>query len=360
MDTKIMEAGYITMLSLLVSMVITPVLMRVANRIGWVDKPNSRKVHSKPVPVIGGAVIFVSMMLTLFMTQLLIPMVKEYGIMMGGIMVIFLTGVWDDRMDISPRIRLLIQFACAYGVTASGIRVTSLHGLFGIEDIPLFWQYILTVMVIAGVTNAFNLMDGIDGLAGGLALINMLILALLAYLSGKAELMILLMAASGSLVIFLFNNFHPARMFMGDGGSLMFGFIMSCAGIVLIEGSGGTTRVSKDIVLLLVSVILVVPVFDSLRVYAGRIMRGGSPFRADKTHLHHLFLLLGLNHGRAAIFIYGMELTFIVAGFLLKQVFPFSLALIFIVSVFLLFCQLLEINRNVDKWLQQIRKIEND
>ena len=141
MNAYIAEMLYVTILSLLLAMLFVPLLIRISIRIGWVDKPNHRKLHVKPVPVIGGILVFISFMMALTMTSSLKPILQEYGVLLSALTVIFVMGVLDDRMDINAKLRLMIQLACAYGVAASGIRLTSLHGVFGIGDLPICTHY---------------------------------------------------------------------------------------------------------------------------------------------------------------------------------------------------------------------------
>jgi UDP-GlcNAc:undecaprenyl-phosphate GlcNAc-1-phosphate transferase len=253
----------------------------------------------------------------------------------------------------------MLQFLCAVALAASGIRLTSLYGMFGIHEINIYWQYILTVMIIAGVTNAFNLMDGIDGLAGGLAFINLIILSIISFVLKQYSIFVLLMALSGAIIAFLKNNINPAKIFMGDGGSLFLGFLMPSVGILLIEKAAIIKTIEVTNVVLLVSAILIVPVFDSLRVYMWRVQRGESPFKADKTHLHHLFLTLGLNHKRTSFFIYGLELIILIVGLFLQKYAGISLGILIIIALFIFITQLLQLNYGVDKWSKVIRKMES-
>jgi UDP-GlcNAc:undecaprenyl-phosphate GlcNAc-1-phosphate transferase len=252
-----------------------------------------------------------------------------------------------------------VQGLCAWAVAASGIRLTSLYGMFGFEDLNIYWQYGLTIVIITGVTNAFNLMDGIDGLAGGLALINIIILSVLSILLGQTTLFVMLIAIAGALLGFLKNNINPAKIFMGDGGSLTLGFLMASVGILLIESTRIVHAVNINYVVLLVSTILIIPVFDSLRVYVSRVQRGNSPFKADKTHLHHLFLIFGLKHKWAALYILGLELIILFVGFLLGQFTTVSMSIVAVVLLFLFVCQLLLLNKGVNKWQKVISEMES-
>ena len=359
MSQIIIEAEIVGMCALVIAMMLIPLIVKYSEKLGLMDKPNHRKVHAKPIPVIGGISIVISSGLSLLLSKTALQLLVQFPVLLSGSVLLFIIGVWDDRKNVRPIYRLALQLLCASAIAASGIRLTSMYGLFGMDELTIFWQYAITILIITGVTNAFNLMDGIDGLAGGIAFINLLILAALSWMLNQYEVFILLVAISGALVAFLKNNIHPARIFMGDGGSLMLGFLMSSIGILLIESGKSSTVIDISYVVLIVSTILVIPVFDSLRVYAGRIKRGESPFKADKTHLHHLFLILGLNHKRAAFFIYGLEIVILTLGFVLHQFVTISLSIVVIVALFLFVCQLLLLNSGVEKWTKIIRKMEN-
>jgi UDP-GlcNAc:undecaprenyl-phosphate/decaprenyl-phosphate GlcNAc-1-phosphate transferase len=359
MQQFIFEACITFFTALIISLMIIPVLSRYSVWLGLVDKPNYRKVHKSPVPVTGGLAIVIAGSLALLLAKSSLQLLMEYPVLLGSALFIFLVGLWDDRKNIQPVSRLLLQFLCAAAIAGSGIRLTSLYGILGVEQLPLVWQYALTILIITGVANAFNLMDGIDGLAGGLALLNLGVMSVLSFLLNLFPLFVFMVTLMGALLGFLRNNFHPARIFMGDGGSLMLGFIMPVAGILFIEKSSQTGILPVSFVILLVSVMLVIPVFDSLRVYAGRMKRGDSPFSADKTHLHHLFLLFGLNHKWTASIIFGLEIILIILGIFLHKMVPFSLCLLLIVSIFLLVCQVLQLNSGVERWTREIRKMES-
>lgn len=359
MNQIIIEAAIVGMSGLVIAMMLIPLIAKYSEQLGLMDKPNHRKVHAKPIPVIGGISIVISTGLSLLLSKTALQLLVQFPVLISGSVLLFVIGVWDDRKNVRPIYRLTLQLLCASAIAASGIRLTSMYGLFGMDELTMFWQYAITILIITGVTNAFNLMDGIDGLAGGIAFINLLILGALSWMLGQYEVFILLVAISGALIAFLKNNIHPARVFMGDGGSLMLGFLMSSIGILLIESGKTSSVINISYVVLIVSTILVIPVFDSLRVYAGRIKRGESPFKADKTHLHHLFLILGLNHKRAAFFIYGLEIVILSLGFVLHQFVTISLSIVVIVALFLFVCQLLLLNSGVEKWTKIIRKMEN-
>lgn len=359
MNTELKQAALAGSLALIISLILVPIFVRMSHRWGWMDKPGGRKVHAKPIPVIGGMVIFLSVTASLLITGHAPTLFTDYPYLTIGSVLLFATGFLDDRINIRPRYRLLIQLGMATMLAVSGNRISTLHGLFGWEEIPVYMQYLLTIVIITGVTNAFNLIDGIDGLAGGLAAINLLILSVISFYLGEYSLFLLFATLTGALIVFLKNNIHPARIFMGDAGSLLFGFLMSATGIYLIEESRLTSPAHSETIVVLVCAILLVPVFDSLRVYIWRMRRGESPFKADNTHLHHLMLLLNPNPKKVAFWIYTIELLIIVFGLVIHQFASISISILFLVLFFLLIAQLLQLNFGVHRWTRKIREMGN-
>ncbi|MBT1701914.1 glycosyltransferase family 4 protein [Chryseosolibacter indicus] len=332
--------------ALIFSYIIIPLLKKIAARTGWLDKPNARKIHHTPIPLIGGIAIGIATTLACissyrFMSdnQLKLPLLT-------GALIMLFVGAIDDRFNIKPVYRLFIQATCAYNVAASGIRIDSLYGILGINEIPLLSQYVLTIILITGVVNAFNLMDGIDGLFGILAIIGFSILSYISFKVNYREQVILFMAIVGSLVAFLrFNFSNKQKIFMGDAGSLFLGFVLITSAINLLNTAETSTSIDKTKVLLLVASIFLVPVLDSLRVYLGRIKKGISPFQADKTHLHHLLLFLGVTHKQAALIIalFVISITLILAT--LIEFLPLTITILVAVMIFAIITGALILNK---------------
>jgi UDP-GlcNAc:undecaprenyl-phosphate GlcNAc-1-phosphate transferase len=359
MKQLLLDSAITSIAALVFALILIPLLAKISRPLGLIDKPGHRKIHAKPVPLVGGLSIVLSTGMASLLTQSGLALFTTHGVLVSACLVLFAIGVWDDRNNLKPIYRLAVQAVCAWAMAASGIRLTSLYGMFGFEGLNIYWQYGLTIVIITGVTNAFNLMDGIDGLAGGLALINITILSILSILLGQTALFVLLLGIGGALIGFLNYNVSKTKVFMGDGGSLTLGFLMASVGILLIESTRVVHTVNINYVVLLVSTILIIPVFDSLRVYVSRVQRGNSPFKADKTHLHHLFLIFGVKHKWAALYILGLEVIILVLGFLLGQFTTVSMSIIVVVALFLFVCQLLLLNKGVDKWKRLISEMES-
>ena len=325
------------------------------------DKPNARKVHQKPISRLGGVAIFFSALSGIIISRTGWQAIMLWPVLFSSVGLLFLIGVWDDLKEISARLRFIIQICLAAAMALMGVRLTSLYGILGIQTLGVAWQYIVTIVIIVGTTNAFNLIDGVDGLAGGLSLIGVLVLGALAWQLKLYPLIMIMASFAGALIGFLRNNFSPAKIFMGDGGSLMLGFLLSATGILLIEKA----RMAPDLIApskcaLLVTAILVIPVFDTMRVFASRIRKGISPFKADKNHIHHLFLIAGLDHRKTAIFLYFFELLLIGLALLISDSTGVSVAIVIMVGLFHIITEILRINQGMEQWLLVIRKMERE
>jgi len=339
--------------------VMMPFLRKTARKIQLVDKPNFRKVHTIPVPLIGGIAIALATSFSLLTSYRFVNGSPEPFIMLGASIVLLITGVLDDKMDIRAIYKFIIQLGCAYFIAASGIRITTMYGIFGINTLPVLLQYFLTMIVIAGVVNAFNLMDGIDGLAGSLATIGFIVLAVLSYIMGDNQLTVMYTAFVGSLIGFLRFNLGKNKIFMGDGGSLFLGFILVVSGLKMLKPVYSLQHINPDSILMIIVGIFLLPVLDSLRVYRGRIKNGDSPFKADKNHIHHLFLLLGFNHKSTSLAISISTVCILVLTLVLSMFFRMTTVLLIVVLAFTVMMNILNTNKSLHIWMQKIRDMEN-
>lgn len=344
--------------SFLTALMLIPVLRKMAYYVQLVDKPNHRKLHQQAIPVMGGIAVFISVALVMQRTlQVEFATFTNSNLFMGG-SILLLTGIIDDHQDISAILKLCIQLILAHFVFMEGIRIETLHGLFGIYAIPLWVQYVLTVMAITGVINAYNLMDGVDGLVGGLALIGLGIYTILSVMSNQYQLTLFFLAIMGSLVAFLgFNLSKTKKIFLGDAGSMVIGYVMVVSGIRLVQVAGDTD-LNTYFVTSVVAVMLI-PVFDTIRVFRKRIKEGKSPFRADKTHLHHLVLSLGLKHKMVTLFIVCFAAMLIVIGFCCYQMISLTFAVLIMYFVFYGITGLLSFHHNLLRWRANIQRMEN-
>jgi len=344
-------------LALVLTLIFIPIIKIIAVKVKLVDKPNYRKVHSTPVPLVGGISITFSVILLLLISGDRLPFLMEYLPIITSGLVLLIVGVIDDKNDVSAKYKLAIQLLLSLLIAFSGIRISSLYGLFGIYEIAVWAQYVLTIIVITGVVNAFNLMDGVDGLVGGLSLLGftMFLLASLFfddYFLGKISVIFI-----GAIIGFLRFNLSKKKIFMGDAGSLFLGFILVTLGIKFMEEQGSAQNEYAYGFLLLVS-FFSIPVLDSLRVYLGRIKQGNSPFRADKSHLHHLLLTAGLTHKKVAVAVVSCSMIFFFIGFGLISYQSTSLIIMVILIVFWAILRLLLMVNSLHQWRATLKGLE--
>lgn len=311
-DFKISLLGYVT--AFVLTLIFIPPVISMVRRYKLFDKPNARKAHKQPIPTFGGISIFVGTILSLMIWF-------NFGSSLSTItfflsMIVLLgVGIMDDLKDMPASYKLVIEIGLVTMLAISGIRITSFGGLFGINELPLISQYVVTVLAVVGITNAINLIDGIDGLAGGLGFMSLVTLGLFLSLSGDYNYALIAFAWAGALLAFLYYNFNPAKIFMGDTGSLVLGFVIAVLCVQLMKVNAQLARPVVPYVQVFALGIVLIPVFDTLRVFGTRIWHGRSPFSPDKTHIHHLVTNQGYSHS------FAKWLICIIHGFLLFQVF---------------------------------------
>lgn len=269
----------------------TPVAGWIATRTDIVDRPSARKAHLQPIPLLGGAAMYiaVTLALLLFGDRFYIP--QLVGIFVGATLVSFL-GIWDDRQTVSPLLKLAGQTLAALTLIATGVRVDLFSGTALDVAITLVW--------VVGITNALNLLDNMDGLSGGIAAIAAGFFLLLAALNGQFLVGSLAAALLGACIGFLRYNFNPARIFMGDAGSLFLGFVLSAVGVKL-RFPGNSYTVTWMIPVL----VLGIPVFDTTLVVISRLRRGLNPFTSAGTdHISHRLVAGGWTHREAVLALY--------------------------------------------------------
>jgi len=301
------------------SMIIMPPLIRIIYRFKLFDVPDKRKEHMNPIPTMGGIASVIGMSIACIFWFRFIKDIFTISFFFSTA-VLFAIGMMDDLKNLPARYKFAIQIAVALLIAFSGVRITSFSGLFGINELPLSAQYTFTILAITGITNAFNLIDGIDGLAGGLGFMSLLILGIFLTLSGDANNAVIAFALGGGLLGFLYYNFNPAKIFMGDTGSLVLGFVISVLCLRLIQLNTGIEQPVLPHAPIFTLSVVMIPVFDTLRVFTLRIWNGRSPFSPDKNHIHHLLTNNGWNHNFAAKLLCGVHAIVLVLGYFLKDV----------------------------------------
>ena len=311
-DYKLALLCFVT--AFVVTLITIPPIISLIKRYKLYDVPDARKEHLSPIPTMGGIAIIAGMMTTLFLWFPFNSELAEISFFFSIIVLLGL-GIMDDLKDLSAKYKFVIELGLATLIALSGIRITSFDGLFGINELTLTAQYSITILAITGITNAFNLIDGIDGLAGGLGFMTLVTLGIFLTISGDANTALIAFALAGGIFAFLYFNFNPARIFMGDTGSLVLGFVIAvlCIRLMQVNIFAASPVLSHAPVFVLA--IVLIPVFDTLRVFTLRIWKGKSPFAADKTHIHHLLTNRGFSHGFAA------KLICFLHGFVLFEVY---------------------------------------
>lgn len=327
---KFQIAALIT--SLTVALLMFPLVIKYLHHWQLTDKPGRRKIHKAEKPSFGGAPIFISF---IFASLVWINLTEWQYIkyMLLAQIVIILFGLRDDLAPLKPIHKLIGQvLAASVIVFLFELRIVSLFGFMGVNDIPSIISYLVTFVVIIAVTNSFNLIDGIDGLAGTVAGIVFLTLGIWFYLIDDKIFSIISFALLGGLLGFLVFNWQPSKIFMGDTGSLFIGITLS---IFVIRFMSANELLPEESPYKFMNTIaaalcfLMPPVVDTLRVIIIRLLRGHSPFRPDKSHIHHVFIRLGLPHHKATLIIATVQVLFISLAVLLN-----SLADLYAVPIF--------------------------
>lgn len=304
------------------------------------DRPDgNRKIHKNVVPNLGGVAIFLAYII---ITSLLIKTqdFQQWNYVVSASFILFILGVKDDIVSLAPAQKLLAQLgASIITVILADIRLKSLHGLIGIYELPYWISVAFTIVGCVFVTNAFNLIDGIDGLAGTITVLCTGIIGISLAVLGNDAAALMAFTLLGAVIGFLRHNISPASIFMGDSGSLFIGYTISVLAILLINNYQPTSilglfvHTEKSALLVTLS-ILVIPVFDSFRVFIARIAKGHHPFKADRTHLHHFLLDSGFSHSRTVMILATANLLVVSVALLVQDLNPnLGLGILIAVSI---------------------------
>ncbi len=319
-----------------ITLFVLPKFSHIASALGLVDQPGRRKVHTSPRPLVGGLAMSLGVAIgCLLVMPLTLISGHAGGSMRGfyaGLVILVLVGFFDDFQEVHHRLKFLVQIIAAVMVVYfSRVSLTTFGDLLhlGSIDFPSLGLF-MTILGIVGVINALNMIDGVDGLAGGVSLVAFASFAFLSFFDGHRASMLLCLAISGALVAFLTYNWHPSRLFMGDAGSLFLGFSASFVSIAITQDTGSLV---KPVAPLLV---LAVPITDTLTVMTKRVMKGKSPFYADKTHLHHILLKYGFTKRQTAAIIIAMSAAFSLLAIVgtLLYIPEYDLFLVFLIYFF--------------------------
>jgi UDP-N-acetylmuramyl pentapeptide phosphotransferase/UDP-N-acetylglucosamine-1-phosphate transferase len=297
-----------------------PVIIFVAEKKKLYDVPDARKIHNTPIPSLGGLGIFAGFVLScLVMIQF--AQAAEFQYFFAAAFVIFFLGLKDDILDISPIKKFIGQVLAAFLIIyKGGVQIQSMHGFLGVNELPPMFSLIFTYLTVIVIINSFNLIDGVDGLAGSLALMAAIIFGIYFSAVNMMPYAIVSFALAGSLVAFLIFNFQPAKIFMGDTGSLLLGLIHAVLVIKFIAvADAPDLNVSINAAPAVGFAILMIPLLDTLRVFGIRIFHRRSPFSPDRNHIHHLLLDKGLSHSSITILLVAINLTFIILAYTFRS-----------------------------------------
>ncbi|HEY0356342.1 MAG TPA: MraY family glycosyltransferase [Flavisolibacter sp.] len=325
------------MLTAVVAFAITflaiPAIMKVASEKKLYDLPDERKLHTKPIASLGGVGIFIGFFLAILLT-VSGKQAEEFQFYFASAIVIFFLGLKDDILIISATKKFLGQLAAAAIIIHLGnVRIESMHGVMGLERLPEVWSYLITYVTIIVIVNAYNLIDGVDGLAGSLGMVTSSVFGIYFFMAGMPMYSMLAFAMSGSLAAFLFFNLNPAKIFMGDSGSLLLGLlnaILVIKFITIADNPASAMPLASAVAIGIA--ILIVPLLDTLRVFSIRLSRGRSPFSPDRNHIHHLLLDRGLNHSQVTMTCVGMKLSFIAMSYFGRTLGPTILISLMLVA----------------------------
>lgn len=326
-----------------------PVVLDFCKKNGIYDIPNQRKIHKNAVPRLGGIVFLPSVLIGCLFAFLFARIEGTTTVTLSlwtiyflfGVTAIYIIGIIDDLFDLNAVVKLVVQLIAASMLPLAGLWVNNLYGLFGIYEIPFFIGAPLTVITVTFISNAINLIDGIDGLSGGLTVI---ILCGFAVSYGYWQLwyyVIIICALIGILLAYLYFNIfgdekNNRKIFMGDTGSLSIGFLLAFLGLKLVMKNSSVLQSSSD-ELLLAFTLLLVPTFDVFRVSLLRMRNHYSPLRADKNHIHHKLLRLGLTPHVTLITILCLALAFLAINFLMYQFTNITVIVITDIAIYSLF-----------------------
>lgn len=295
------------------SILLTPLVKRLAFRLGAVDAPNYRKVHARIMPRLGGLAIFGAFIIGLGIYSYFGSLSKYSIAIMVGALVIVVTGVLDDMYEISAKAKMLGQLIASLVVIfGGGIQIAFINLPFGGQLDFGFLSIPFTILWIVGITNAINLIDGLDGLAAGVSTIALVTLSAMAFIMGDMFVVAMAAILAASAIGFLFYNFHPAKIFMGDTGALFLGFMIS---VLALLGFKNVTIVS----LIIPIIMLGVPISDTFFAIVRRYRMKQKWSDPDKSHLHHRLLDMGFSHRQTVLIIYGFAAMFGLAAIIFSM-----------------------------------------
>lgn len=332
------------LLSFSLAFIITKSIIHLCNRLNVGDAPDGkRKIHQKKIPNLGGISIFIATSVSYFAFSDYANIIRPDKLFSIAIFMFFI-GVYDDIEPMGVKVRLFLEFLCAFFIIyITDIRMVSLWGIFGITDLSLIPSYILSTLFIVGCINAFNFIDGIDGLLGFISLLAAVCFGFIFKLYGEWLWTLLAVCITGALIAFLWFNRSPAKIFMGDGGSLFLGTIFSCFALRLMQ----LPMISGDFLFIqaphtIAFAIVAIPIVDITVVIALRLIHKRSPLRPDNRHAHHRLLAMDLSHGKSVLILGLANISIVLFAYFVQSAgalrsFVFTVLYCFLLELLLIY-----------------------
>lgn len=311
-----------TLTAFTVGFLVTPILIKFLKRMQLGDTPGGRKIHKSFIPSMGGIsfVVAVTVALSIWGWQYPLPDIRY---LLGAICIMFFVGFRDDLVEMKASHKILGQLiAVVLVIGASDIRIRDFHGFLGIGELNLYFSYVFSAFTLLALTNAFNLIDGLDGLAGTMAMITFSFLGVWFLYYGLDSYALICFTFMGAILAFLVFNWHPAKIFMGDTGSLTLGFTMGALVMAFMEvnqalPAGSTWKFEPSFSAGVA--LLMFPLYDMGRVFTRRISQGKGPMTPDKSHVHHFLMRMGFTHDKVTFILASLQLVFIFLIFILQD-----------------------------------------
>jgi len=307
--------------SFLIAFVILPIIIKYSLAKNLGDAPGRRKVHKKVTPSLGGIAIFLGFVASSFI-WLDFDQWQQVRYVLASLSLVFLLGVRDDLVPLRAMHKLYGQIVAVAILLFSSVQLSSFYGLFGVNEIPVAVAYFLTGFTIIVITNAFNLIDGLDGLASSIGVISLVTFGVWYFLVDETVFALFCFAMSGGILAFLVFNWDPSEIFMGDTGAMVIGMLLAICVIHFMNVNDALpeSHFAKFGATISTGVcFIIIPLFDTLRIVILRISKGQSPLTPDKSHIHHAIMRLGMTHAQTAIILSSVSLTYIVGAILFRE-----------------------------------------
>jgi len=332
----------VLVLGIIFGLVTIPTMIRIGHKYHLLDMPGKHKRHKEPTPFLGGPALFISVWLTVLISYLFFPslfseLAGSLWYVLGGALIILLVGLSDDLSPLSAWFKLTAQVAAGYVLYLGGLRVELLSTPTGSIDIGYF-SVIITILWVVGLSNAINLIDGLDGLASGVSLIGALTMGIIGQLYQIGSILALIYGMLGFLIVFLFYNRYPARIFLGDSGSMQIGYYFAVFSLVFPLKSYTATA------LYLPLLALGVPILETLTSFTRRLASGKNIMKADRRHIFHYLSLIGFSPRQVVMIFYFLAVifgVFALAMFFWNRLIVFGVLVVFMVVIFIVFFILL-------------------